>query len=109
MNAVADTIDIVSEAEPVAVGGVGGSGTRIVAHLLRELGFDIGDDLNESLDDLCFTALFKRAGLRDQVGSPCYVARTHARARALARTYARTHARARVRACVRTFFPSLSK
>lgn len=63
MNAVADTIDIVSEAEPVAVGGVGGSGTRIVAHLLRELGFDIGDDLNESLDDLCFTALFKRGCL----------------------------------------------
>jgi len=63
MNAVADTIDIVSEAEPVAIGGVGGSGTRIVAYLLRELGFDIGEDLNESLDDLCFTALFKRGCL----------------------------------------------
>ena len=63
MNAITEPIDIVSEAAPVAIGGVGGSGTRIVAHLLRELSFDMGDDLNESLDDLCFTALFKRSCL----------------------------------------------
>lgn len=45
---------------PVAVGGVGGSGTRLVAQVLRELGYFLGDDLNESLDNLWFTLLFKR-------------------------------------------------
>jgi hypothetical protein len=45
---------------PVAVGGVGGSGTRLVANLMQALGYYIGDDLNESLDNLWFTLLFKR-------------------------------------------------
>ncbi len=45
---------------PVVVGGLGGSGTRVVARLLEELGFFIGSDLNESLDNLWFTILFKR-------------------------------------------------
>jgi len=53
----------VSEARPVAVGGLGGSGTRVVVSLLEELGFDMGNDLNESKDDLTFTALFKRKAL----------------------------------------------
>jgi hypothetical protein len=44
----------------VAIGGVGGSGTRVGAALLRELGYYTGDDLNESLDNLWFTLLFKR-------------------------------------------------
>lgn len=47
-------------APPVAVGGVGGSGTRVGAALLRILGYSIGCDLNESLDNLWFTFLFKR-------------------------------------------------
>lgn len=45
---------------PVAIGGLGGSGTRLVAELLMRLGFFIGSDLNESLDNLWFTLLFKR-------------------------------------------------
>lgn len=45
---------------PVAVGGVGGSGTRLVARMLAELGFFLGGDLNESYDNLWFTLLFKR-------------------------------------------------
>jgi len=45
---------------PVAIGGVGGSGTRIVAKALSLLGYFIGDDLNEPLDNLWFTLLFKR-------------------------------------------------
>ncbi|EGV19323.1 hypothetical protein ThimaDRAFT_1467 [Thiocapsa marina 5811] len=45
---------------PIAVGGVGGSGTRLVAELLIRLGFYVGSDLNESLDNLWFTLLFKR-------------------------------------------------
>ena len=45
---------------PVAIGGVGGSGTRIVAQLLMELGFYIGDDLNKANDNLWFVLLFNR-------------------------------------------------
>ena len=52
-----------SDAAPVVVGGVGGSGTRVIAQLLQSLNFDMGSDLNESLDDLGFTALFKRPSL----------------------------------------------
>jgi hypothetical protein len=35
----------------------------LIARILIELGFTMGFDLNESLDDLGFTALFKRASL----------------------------------------------
>ncbi len=52
-----------SETTAVAVGGVGGSGTRVMARVLQKIGFDMGSDLNDSLDDLCFTALFKRPAL----------------------------------------------
>ncbi|WP_116367398.1 sulfotransferase [Parahaliea mediterranea] len=48
---------------PVAVGGVGGSGTRLVAELLLRLGYDLGNDLNESFDNLTFTLLLKRLEL----------------------------------------------
>ena len=44
---------------PVAVGGVGGSGTRLIAQILADLGYAIGDDLNGSNDNLTFTLLFK--------------------------------------------------
>lgn len=45
---------------PVAVGGVGGSGTRVVATLLRELDFYLGGDLNSANDNLWFTLLLAR-------------------------------------------------
>jgi hypothetical protein len=45
----------------VAIGGIGGSGTRLGARLLQMIGFYIGDDLNQPLDNLWFTLLFKRA------------------------------------------------
>jgi hypothetical protein len=45
---------------PIVVGGVGGSGTRVLAKILRSLDVFIGDDLNESLDNLAYTLLFKR-------------------------------------------------
>jgi hypothetical protein len=48
---------------PIAIGGVGGSGTRLVAGLLRTLGVFIGDDLNVANDNLWFTLLFKRPGV----------------------------------------------
>jgi hypothetical protein len=49
-----------AQSSPVAVGGVDGSGTRVVAAILSALGFHIGGDLNSSLDNLWFTILFKR-------------------------------------------------
>lgn len=48
------------EPNPVVVGGVGGSGTRLVAEILKEVGIDIGGDLNVSADNLWFTLLLKR-------------------------------------------------
>lgn len=45
---------------PVAIGGLGGSGTRVVAELLDVLGYYLGDDLNEASDNLWFTLLFSR-------------------------------------------------
>jgi hypothetical protein len=45
---------------PVIIGGVGGSGTRVVAEIINLLGFYIGDDLNPAKDNLWFLLLFKR-------------------------------------------------
>src|ERR1700675_795212 len=45
---------------PLVIGGIGGSGTRVAAQLLIELGFYLGDDLNPALDNLTSTFLFKR-------------------------------------------------
>jgi len=45
---------------PVVVGGLGGSGTRVVAEILIEFGFYLGSDLNAANDNLWFTLLFKR-------------------------------------------------
>ncbi len=44
----------------VAIGGLGGSGTRAVAQLFKKLGFFMGYDLNEANDNLLYTLLFKR-------------------------------------------------
>ena len=44
---------------PIAVGGIGGSGTRLIADCLRELDLFIGGDLNPAYDNLWFTLLFK--------------------------------------------------
>jgi len=48
---------------PIAIGGVGGSGTRVVAAFFRDLGYYLGDDLNEAYDNLWFTLLFKRRSI----------------------------------------------
>lgn len=50
---------------PLAIGGVGGSGTRLIARLLLELGWYLGEDLNGAHDNLWFTLLFKRAEILD--------------------------------------------
>ncbi|MEP2023595.1 MAG: sulfotransferase [Reichenbachiella sp.] len=43
----------------IAIGALGGSGTRAVAELFIRLGIYMGDDLNEPNDNLLFTRLFK--------------------------------------------------
>lgn len=48
------------ERGPVVIGGVGGSGTRVVAQIVRELGFYMGGDRNPQEDNLWFTLLFRR-------------------------------------------------
>ncbi len=45
---------------PVAIGGVGGSGTRLIAEILSHLGYYLGSDLNQENDNLWITLLFKR-------------------------------------------------
>jgi hypothetical protein len=44
---------------PIVIGGVGGSGTRIIAEILKNVDIFLGTKLNESLDNIWFTFLFK--------------------------------------------------
>ena len=48
---------------PVVVGGVGGSGTRLVAAVLRDLGVAMPGAVNEALDNLWFSLLFIRRSI----------------------------------------------
>lgn len=48
---------------PLVIGGVGGSGTRVLAQTLQETGFYIGGSLNHALDNLWYTLLLRRATL----------------------------------------------
>ena len=43
----------------IAIGGLGGSGTRAVAEVFKQTGIYMGDDLNRANDNLLFTRLFK--------------------------------------------------
>lgn len=45
---------------PVVVGGLNGSGTRVVAEILKRAGFYMGSDFNKASDNLWFTLLLKR-------------------------------------------------
>ena len=44
---------------PVVIGGVGGSGTRVVVEIMRRLGVYTGSDLNKAGDNKWFTLLCK--------------------------------------------------
>jgi hypothetical protein len=57
--------------DPVVIGGVGGSGTRLIAQCLSELGFFLGHDLNDAIDNLWFTLLFKRAEILTSSSEEC--------------------------------------
>lgn len=45
---------------PLVIGGIGGSGTRLVTEICQSIGFNLGEDLNKSLDNLTYTLLFRR-------------------------------------------------
>ena len=49
-----------SSPSPIAIGGLGGSGTRLIAQIVSSMGVHIGSDLNRALDNLAFTLLFVR-------------------------------------------------
>jgi hypothetical protein len=48
------------QAGPLAIGGVGGSGTRLIAEIASKVGYYIGGDLNVQGDNQWFTLLFRR-------------------------------------------------
>ncbi len=52
------------------IGGLGGSGTRVYAVALRDAGVDMGRLFNAALDNLVFTALFKRPRWFATAGDP---------------------------------------
>lgn len=49
-----------AQSDPVAIGGLGGSGTRLIANILMGSGIYLGGGLNKALDNLWFTLLFRR-------------------------------------------------
>jgi hypothetical protein len=51
------------DSSPLVIGGVGGSGTRLVVNLLSKMGVVMGGELNESLDNLWFSLLFVRRSI----------------------------------------------
>jgi hypothetical protein len=56
-----DEYDIaVEDSAPVIIGGLGGSGTRLVTELLQKEGVCFGGDMNDFLDNLWFSLLFVR-------------------------------------------------
>ena len=59
-SALSNTDLEVNPTSPVVIGGVGGSGTRLLAQMLMQAGFFLGSDLNLEKDNLWFTLLFRR-------------------------------------------------
>jgi hypothetical protein len=49
----------------VIIGGLGGSGTRVAAALVQHWAIHLGSDLNEQLDNLTYTLIFKRREILD--------------------------------------------
>ena len=48
------------DSAPIVIGGVGGSGTRLVTQVLQQEGVYFGGEVNDSLDNLWFSLLFVR-------------------------------------------------
>jgi hypothetical protein len=51
----------------IVIGGVGGSGTRLIAMMLSGLGLNIGSNLNDPLDNNVFVYLFRRIQTLDVI------------------------------------------
>ncbi|WP_159107377.1 sulfotransferase [Azospirillum sp. B506] len=49
----------------MAVGAIGGSGTRVVASIVQSIGYFIGKELNQSYDNMLFSRIFKRTEILD--------------------------------------------
>lgn len=50
---------------PIAIGAIGGSGSRVLAQIIQTSGISIGSNLNGSHDNLAFTARFKTLDVLD--------------------------------------------
>ena len=50
------------ERGPVVIGGVGGSGTRVITEMLIDMGYHMGTETNSAHDNLWFRFLLKRPG-----------------------------------------------
>ena len=51
---------VLDTSSPVAIGGVGGSGTRVVTQMLIDMGYHMGRETNAAHDNLWFRFLIKR-------------------------------------------------
>jgi len=51
------------DAAPIVIGGLGGSGTRLVSEILRKEGVTFPGEMNEFLDNLWFSLLFVRKSI----------------------------------------------
>jgi hypothetical protein len=49
-------------ADPVMIGGVGGSGTRVVTAVLQSCGLHLAGPINDQLDSIWMTLMFERPG-----------------------------------------------
>ncbi|MEM9255497.1 MAG: sulfotransferase [Pseudomonadota bacterium] len=63
MHAANDYLIAAEDSAPIVIGGLGGSGTRLVAELLQDQGVEFGGQLNESLDNMWFSLLFVRRSI----------------------------------------------
>ena len=53
----------IDKKSPIVIGGLGGSGTRVIAEICQHIGIFLGYNLTDALDNLWYTALFKRKNL----------------------------------------------
>lgn len=59
----------VTSKQITAIGGIGGSGTRLIAKVLMHQGFNLGSCLNKALDNLWFPYLFKYLAYNSNIDS----------------------------------------
>jgi hypothetical protein len=60
---VSDYDIAIQDSAPIVIGGIGGSGTRLVAQILQQEGVAFPGDKNEELDNLWFSLMFVRRSI----------------------------------------------